>query len=134
MALRGLSQTGVIISGHRPLKLKGKENKINPYNAHFIYIDKLQQLKLKVVCNENQGGSGRWHKFRIGLRPWRLRFVSRLILLSSLILSNFRFRPSKAKSIGNVLTNRQSAALRSNGFFLLYNAHCLLTQRIILRS
>ncbi len=30
---------------------------------------------------------------------------------------HFRFRPSKTKSIGNVLTNRQSAALRSMVFF-----------------
>ncbi len=30
---------------------------------------------------------------------------------------HFRFLPSKAKSIGNVLTNRQSAALRSMVFF-----------------
>jgi hypothetical protein len=44
--------------------------------------------------------------------------------------SHFRFRPSKAKSIGNVLTNRQSAALRFMVFFSFYNGHCLLTHRI----
>jgi hypothetical protein len=46
----------------------------------------------------------------IGLRPRRSRFVCLIILLSSLILCIFRFRPSKAKWIGNVLTNRQNAA------------------------
>ena len=45
----------------------------------------------------------------------------------------FRFRPSKAKSIGNVLTNGQSAALRFMVFFSFYNGHCLLTHRINLR-
>jgi hypothetical protein len=47
---------------------------------------------------------------------------------------HFRFRPTKAKSIGNVLKNWQSAALRFMVFFLLFNSHCLLTHRIILRS
>ena len=42
----------------------------------------------------------------------------------------FRFRPSKSKRIGNVLPNRQNAAIRSMFFFLLYNAHCLLAQRV----
>jgi hypothetical protein len=47
----------------------------------------------------------------------------------------FPFPPSKAKWKGDVLTNRQKAA-KSNlvlGFFLFYNAHSLLTYRIILR-
>jgi hypothetical protein len=46
----------------------------------------------------------------------------------------FRFRPSKAKWIGNVLPNRRNAPIRSMFFFLLYNAHCLLAQRVSLRS
>jgi hypothetical protein len=45
----------------------------------------------------------------------------------------FRFRPSKAKSIGNVLPNRRNAAMRSMSFFLLYNAHCLLAHPVSLR-
>ncbi len=45
----------------------------------------------------------------------------------------FRFRPSKAKWIGNGIPNRRNAAIRSMFFFLLYNALCLLTHRIILR-
>jgi hypothetical protein len=39
--------------------------------------------------------------------------------------------PSKAKSIGNVLMNRQKSNLE-HGFFLFNNAHYLLTLRIIL--
>ncbi len=46
----------------------------------------------------------------------------------------FRFRPSKAKWIGNVLSNRRNAAIRSVFFFLLCIAHCLLTHRVTLRS
>jgi hypothetical protein len=45
-----------------------------------------KSITLKVVCNENQGGSGRWHTFGIGLRLWRSRFVCLLTLLSSLTL------------------------------------------------
>jgi hypothetical protein len=41
---------------------------------------------LKVVCNKNQGGSGRWHVFGIGIGSWRSMFFCRLILLSSLFL------------------------------------------------
>jgi hypothetical protein len=46
----------------------------------------------------------------------------------------FRFRPSKEKRIGNDLPNRQNAAVRSMFLFLFYNAHCLLTHRVSLRS
>ncbi len=63
----------------------------------------------KVVGNEKEGRSGRWQMIGIGLGQRRSRFVCLWILLSSLILKYFRFRPSKAKSIGNVLTNRQNA-------------------------
>jgi hypothetical protein len=45
----------------------------------------------------------------------------------------FRFLPSKAKRIGNVLPNRRNAAIRSMFFFLLYNAHCLLAHQVSLR-
>jgi hypothetical protein len=34
---------------------------------------------------------------------------------------------SKSQFIGNVLMNRQNAAIRSMASFLFYNAHCLLT-------
>jgi hypothetical protein len=44
----------------------------------------------------------------------------------------FRFRPSNAKCISDVLP--RNATLRSMFFFLLYNAHCLLTHRVSLRS
>jgi hypothetical protein len=47
---------------------------------------------LKVVCNENKGGSGRRHTFSIGLGSWRSMFFSLSILLSSLISMYFRFR------------------------------------------
>jgi hypothetical protein len=36
-------------------------------------------LYLKVVGNENQGRSGRWHTFGIGLGPWRSMFFYLLI-------------------------------------------------------
>ncbi len=36
---------------------------------------------LKVVCNEKQVGSGRWHTLAIGLGPWRSRFVCCFISL-----------------------------------------------------
>jgi hypothetical protein len=45
----------------------------------------------------------------------------------------FPVPPRKAKSIGDVLTNRQNAATWYTVFFLPCNAHCLLTHRIILR-
>jgi hypothetical protein len=51
--------------------------------------------ELKVVCNENQEGPGRWHTFGMGLGLWRSRFVCCLILLSSLISMYFRFRQVK---------------------------------------
>jgi hypothetical protein len=46
---------------------------------------------------------------------------------------DFEVPPSKAKSTGDVLMNRHNAAIGSMAFFLFYNAHCLLTHRIILR-
>jgi hypothetical protein len=36
-------------------------------------------IPLKVVGNENQRGSGTWHIFGIGLRPWRSMFFYLLI-------------------------------------------------------
>jgi hypothetical protein len=45
----------------------------------------------------------------------------------------FPVPPSKAKSVGDVLTNRQNSATWYLVFLLLYNAYCLLTHRIILR-
>ncbi len=42
-------------------------------------------IRLKTVCNESQGGSGRWYTFGIGLGLWRPMFFCLLILLSSLI-------------------------------------------------
>ncbi len=39
----------------------------------------------------------------------------------------FPFPPSKAKWKGNVLVNRQNAAIRSMVFSLFYDAHCLRT-------
>jgi hypothetical protein len=39
----------------------------------------------------------------------------------------FPVLPSRAKSIGDVLTNRQNAATWNLFFFLFYNALCLLT-------
>ncbi len=72
---------------------------------------------LKVVCNENQGGSGRWHTFGICLGPWRWRFVCCLILLSSLFSIYFHFfsvhraSPNNSgwfgASIGNTLCKRE---------------------------
>ncbi len=47
---------------------------------------------------------------------------------------HFRFRPSKAKSIGNVLTSRQSAALRSIVFFLFRIAYWRTESYCVLRQ
>jgi hypothetical protein len=86
---------------------------------------------LKVVGDEKEGGSGRWQMTGIGLRPRRSRSVCLLILLSSLILC---ISVSAKKSI----IKRQCPLNRGNGancsmlFFLSYNAHCLLTHRIII--
>jgi hypothetical protein len=66
-------------------------------------------------------------------RTVALRFVSLLIILSSLILIYFRFR-QVMQYIGDVPINRQNAAIRFLVFFLFYNTHCLLTHRIILRG
>ncbi len=46
----------------------------------------------------------------------------------------FRFRPSNAKWIGDVLPNRRNATMRSMFFFLLYITPCLLTHQVNLRS
>ncbi len=71
-----------------------------------------------------------------------IRNMSRTAAIDVLFSFNFavafdfmflRFRPSKAKCIGNVLTNRWNAAIRSMFFYLLYIAHCLLSHRIFLR-
>ncbi len=51
----------------------------------FFQLSK--QEFFKVVCNEKHGGGGR-HTFALGLRPWRSRFVCRLILLSSFVSIN----------------------------------------------
>jgi hypothetical protein len=59
------------------------------------------QICLKVVGNEKEGGLGR-QMIGIGLGPRRSRFV---FLLNFVVVFDFN-----AKSIGNVLTNRQNAA------------------------
>jgi hypothetical protein len=64
----------------------------------------------QVVGNEKEGGSGRWQMIGIGLGPRRSRFVFLLNFVVVFDFMYFRFRPSNAKSIGNVLTNRQNAA------------------------
>ncbi len=72
---------------------------------------------LKVVGNEKEGGSRRWQMMGIGLRPRRSRFVCLTNFAVGFDFMYFRFRPSKAKWIGNVLTNRRNAARRSMFFF-----------------
>jgi hypothetical protein len=69
-----------------------------------------EETTLKVVGNEKEGGSGRWQMIGIGLGPRRSRFVFLLNFVVVFDFMYFRFRPSNAKSIGNVLTNRQNAA------------------------
>jgi hypothetical protein len=51
-----------------------------------------KSIKLKVVCNENQGGSGRWHTFGIGIGSWRSMFFWLLIFAVVFILMYFHFR------------------------------------------
>jgi hypothetical protein len=50
------------------------------------------------------------------------------------ILLYFRFRTSKAKSLGIVLTNRQNAANFISWIFFLVAAHRLMTQDDSLRQ
>jgi hypothetical protein len=59
----------------------------------------MDQISLKVVGNEKEGGPERCQTLTICLWPRRSMFFSLLIL-----------QKAKAKSIGNVLTNRQNAA------------------------
>jgi hypothetical protein len=60
---------------------------------------------LKVVGNEKEGGSGRWQMIGIGPGPRRSRFVFLLNFVVVFDFMHFRFRPSNAKSIGNVSEN-----------------------------
>jgi hypothetical protein len=50
---------------------------------------------LKIVGNKKEEGSGKWQMVKIGLGPRRSRFVSLLILLSSLILCISISAPAK---------------------------------------
>jgi hypothetical protein len=66
---------------------------------------------IKVVNNEKEGGSGMSN----GPNLSRTAAIDVLFSINSAVVFDFmyfRFRPSKAKSIGNVLTNRQNAAKR----------------------
>ncbi len=69
---------------------------------------------LKVVCNKNQGGSGRWQTFGIGPAQasdrWRWRFDCCLILLWPFIFNVFPFPLSKAQSLDDVPMNKKNAA------------------------
>jgi hypothetical protein len=54
----------------------------HPHTSHTYIILRvlIQTLKflvftLEIVCNEKQGGSGRWHTFAVGLEPWWSRFI-----------------------------------------------------------
>jgi hypothetical protein len=49
-------------------------------------------LYLKVVCNENQGGSGMWHTFSMGIGSWRSMFFWLLIFAVIFILIYLRVR------------------------------------------
>ena len=70
-------------------------------------------------------------------RHWsRAATIEVCLLLNFDVVFDFKyfcFRPSKAKFIGNFLTNRQNTAHRFNFFPLFNNVHCLLTHRITLR-
>ncbi len=85
----------------------------------FETSDLLHWIKcLKVVGNEKVGGSGMCQTVPIWLGPRRSRFVSLSILPLSLILCISVSAPSKAKWIGDVLTNRQNAANYLQRFFI----------------
>jgi hypothetical protein len=51
-------------------------------NGNVFFIERIirkfcifqSELLKGIVCNENQGGLGRWHTFDIGLGPWRSMF------------------------------------------------------------
>jgi hypothetical protein len=89
---------------NRPLK---KVNRLIDSSNRLIRVPVRRTQSLKVVCNEKGGWTGRWQTLAIGLGPWRSRFLSRLFLMSSLILNYFRFHPSKPQFIGNDLMNGQ---------------------------
>ncbi len=67
-------------------------------------------LLLKVVGNENQGGSGTWHTFGIGLGLWRSIFFLSFNLAVVFNLNVFPFPPSKPQFLGDVPMNGQDAA------------------------
>ncbi len=73
-------------------------------------ILQIRLYSLTVVGNEKEGGSERCQTFTICLWPRRSMFFSLLICCRLWFLY---IRPSKAKPIGNVLTNRQNAAKRA---------------------
>ncbi len=84
-------------------------------DSTFKWLSKVVGVTRKkgVGKERERRGSGRCQTFTICLWPRQSMFLffSLLILLSSLIWCiSDRFRPRKAKSIGNILTNRQNVA------------------------
>jgi hypothetical protein len=66
------------------------------------------EQKLKVVGNEKEGGFGKVPKVHNMSLTAAILFSLNFAVVFDFMY--FRFRPSKAKSIGNVLTNRENAA------------------------
>jgi hypothetical protein len=69
---------------------------------------------LKVVGNQKEGDPGVCQTIQIWLGQRRSMFFFFINLAVIFDFMYFRFRPSKAKSIGNVLTNKQNAAKRAH--------------------
>ncbi len=66
-----------------------------------VYLTNVQIQLLKVVCNENQGGSGRWHRSRIVAINVFLSYNFDVVFNFNV----FPFPPSKAHFLGMVPMN-----------------------------
>ncbi len=78
----------------------------------------LVKKTLKVVGNEKVGGSRMCQTVPIWLGPRQSMFFTLINFAVVFDFMYFRFRPSKAKWIGDVLTNRQNATNYLQRFFI----------------
>jgi hypothetical protein len=66
----------------------------------------IRKFSLKAICNEKEGGPGKWQMSRTVAIEVCLSF--NLVVIFN--FNVFPFPPSKAKSIGDVPMNRENAA------------------------
>ncbi len=110
------------------------------YDKHLYFFISSCQYILMAVGNEKEGGVGKMTTVHNMSLTVAIDVLFSLNFAFVLIFIYFRFRPSKAKSIGNVLTNRQNAAncclhrgFKKSAEELRMVAN-ILTQRCILRQ